>query len=135
MNRNQKYILAAMTLLALLLSACDTGKIKIGEVRMMYGTNQDGLISYDVSTFTGIEEGSFKAERGQAIAFDYDVNVNKGSLIIKWQDPEGEVVWGKDLVDSEAGHDDIPVDVSGEFNILVQGKGFGGSFDVTWKIK
>lgn len=135
MNRNQKFILATLTLLAFLLSACDTGKIKIGEVRMMYGTNQDGLISYEVSAFTGIEKGRLQAEPGQSITFDYDITVSKGSLIIEWQDPRGELLQRKDLVESELGHDAIPVDLLGEHTILLKGKGFGGSFEVTWGIK
>lgn len=127
--------MAAVTLLVFLLSACDTGKLKIGEVRMMYGTNQEGLISYGVSAFTGVEKGSLQAERGQIITYDFDVTVSKGSLLIEWQNPDGEVFWSRHLVEGKSGHEDIAVELPGKYTILVQGKGFGGSFEVTWETK
>lgn len=135
MSRKQIYFLVAIVLLVILLSACDTSKVRIGEVRMMYGTNQDGLISYDVTSFKGIEKGSLQVQQGQNITFDFNVNVNKGSLIIEWQDSEGEVLWSKELFESELGHEDLPGNLPGEYTVLVQGKGFGGSFEVSWGIK
>ena len=119
-------------LLMLLLSGCNFSKIKIGEVRMMSGSNEDGHISYTFSTFTGFERGSTQAERGQIINFDYQVNLDQGTLNIEWQDPTGVVMWRKSLLGSAQGHDDFVVESSGEYSIIIQGKDSAGNFDVSW---
>lgn len=129
------HILFITSILALLLSGCDFSKIKIGEVRMMYGSNDDGHISYNYSTFTGIENGSAHVETGQTISFDYDVKVDKGSLMIEWQDPVGNAVWRKRLVESDRGNDEIIVKSSGKYIIIIQGKNAGGDFDISWRIQ
>ncbi len=132
---NPNLILFIASVLALLLSGCNFSKIKIGEVRMMYGSNDDGHISYNYSTFTGIENGSAHVEKGQTIYFEYDVNVEKGSLLIEWQDPEGDAVWRKSLIESDRGNDEIAVKSSGKYVIIIQGKNAGGDFDVSWGIQ
>ena len=102
---------------------------------MMYGSNDDGHILYNYSTFTGIENGSAHVETGQTISFDYDVRVDKGSLMIEWQDPDGTAVWKKSLVESDRGNEEIIVKSSGEYKIIIQGKNAGGDFDISWRIQ
>lgn len=133
-NQVRGVILWIATILALMLSGCDFSQVRVGEVRMMYGTNVDGHISYNYSIFTGVESGSQQVEAGQRIFFEYRVTVNKGSLLIEWQDPEGEVVWRKNLQDSESGEDDFTAGSTGTYRIIIQGKSTGGDFDVTWKM-
>ena len=133
-NQVRGVILWIATILALMLSGCDFSQVRVGEVRMMYGTNVDGHISYNYSIFTGVESGSQQVEAGQRIFFEYRVTVNKGSLLIEWQDPEGEVVWRKNLQDSESGEDDFIAGSTGTYRIIIQGKSTGGDFDVTWKM-
>jgi hypothetical protein len=128
-------ILFITSILALLLSGCDFSKINIGQVRMMYGSNDDGHILYNYSTFTGIENGSAHVETGQTISFDYDVRVDKGSLMIEWQDPNGTAVWQKSLVESDRGNEEIIVESSGKYMIIIQGKNAGGDFDISWRIQ
>ena len=130
-----KCILLITAILSILLSGCNLSKVKIGEVRMMYGSNEEGHISYDISTFTGIESGSVQAETGQIISFTYQVVLDKGSLVIEWQDPAGEVEWRKILVEDDLGKDEIRIKSAGKHTILIQGRGLGGKFDVSWQIK
>jgi hypothetical protein len=125
-------ILFITSIIALLLSGCDFSRIKFGEVRMMYGSNDDEHISYNYSTFTGIENGSALVEAGQTISFDYDVKVDKGSLMIEWQAPDGKDVWQKRLVESDRGNDEIIAQSSGKYTIIIQGKDAGGEFDISW---
>ncbi len=132
---NFPFLLILASIMALLLSSCDFSNIKIGDVRMMFGSNEDGHISYTFSTFTGFERGSAQPERGQSINFEYQVNVDQGTLIIEWQDPAGEVIWRKSLLGNDHGHADIVIESSGEFTIIVQGKGASGDFDVSWEIE
>jgi hypothetical protein len=102
---------------------------------MMYGTNEDGRISYDIRTFTGIERGSVQAETGETISFTYQAVLDKGSLMIEWQDPNGVVMWQKNLVESDQGAEEIEIKSSGEYVIITQGKGAAGNFDVSWQVK
>ena len=121
--------------LPVILSACKFGKVKFGEVRMMYGTNEAGRIAYDISTFTGTESGEFEAETGQLISFTYSVDLEKGALFIEWQDPQGEVVWEKEFSESEHGEGEFGTLSPGIYRILVRGMGAGGKFDVSWQEK
>ena len=119
-------------ILAILLSGCDYTKIKVGEVRVMYGSNEDGHISYDFKTFTGFESGSAQVEKGEIIFFDYQATVDKGSLLIEWQDPNGEIVWQENLSESDRGNVEIGIETSGKYTIIIQGKNAAGNFDVSW---
>ncbi len=121
--------------LTALLSGCNLSKVKIGEIRVMDGINEDGHISYNYSIFTGFESGSMQADTGQIFSFYYEATVIKGSLIIEWQDPNGEVVWQKNLVESDRGKDEIVIEFPGRYTIVIQGKGASGNFDVSWKLK
>ncbi len=125
-------ILLITAILSILLSGCE---LKFGEVRMMFGTNEEGHISYTITTFTGIESGSVQAERGQIISFNYQAAISKGSLIIEWQDPAGEVEWRKILVEDDHGKDEFRIESAGKHTILIQGQDMGGKFDVSWQIK
>ena len=128
-------ILLITAILSILLSGCELNKVKFGEVRMMFGTNEEGHISYTCTTFTGIESGSVQAERGQIISFNYQATISKGSLIIEWQDPAGGVEWRKILVEDDHGKDELLIESAGKHIILIQGQDVGGKFDVSWKIK
>ena len=118
--------------LAPLFSGCDFTKIKVGEVRMMYGSNEDGHISYDFKTFTGFESGNTLVERGETIFFDYHATITRGSLLIEWQNPSGEIVWQKTLSESDRGNVEIGIDTSGKYSIIIQGVNAAGNFDVSW---
>lgn len=119
-------------ILVILLSGCDYTKIRVGEVRVMYGSNEDGHISYDFKTFTGFESGSAQVEKGEIIFFDYQATVDKGSLLIEWQDPNGEIVWQENLSESDRGNVEIGIETSGKYTIIIQGKNAAGNFDVSW---
>ena len=134
-NKSFTKFLIFASLLMLLMSSCDYSKIKFGDVRKMFGSNEDGHISYTFSTFTGFERGSAQAESGQIINFDYQVNVDQGTLNIEWQDPAGVVVWQKSLLGSDQGNDDIVIESPGEYTIIIQGRDSAGNFDVSWKIE
>ena len=133
-NKNIVCIILITTILPIVVSSCDFSKVKFGEVRMMYGSNEDGRIAYDISIFTGIKRGSLDVEMGQDISITYKVVLDKGSLVIEWQDPSGEVVWQRELVGNEDADEIIPVDSPGKYVILVQGRGAGGNFDVSWQV-
>lgn len=130
-----RLLLSITIALTALLSGCNLSNVKIGEIRVMDGINEDGHISYNYSIFTGFESGSMQADTGQIFSFYYEATVIKGSLIIEWQDPNGGVVWQKNLVESDRGKDEIVIEFPGRYTIVIQGKGASGNFDVSWKLK
>jgi len=131
----KKYLILIIILLSIILSACELDKLKFGEVRMMYGNNAAGRISYDISTFTGTESGEFEAETGEVISFTYSIELDKGALVIEWQDPHGEVIWHKTFEESEIGEDEFEILSAGTYRVFVSGDGAGGKFDVLWQEK
>jgi hypothetical protein len=133
-KRYPAYILSLFMVVAGLISSCNFDNVKVGGVRVMYGNNEDGHISYNYSIFSGIESGILEVEAGQRILFDYEVSVDKGSLLIEWQDPDGEAVWQKVLLESDTGGDIITAETSGAYRIIIQGKKAGGDFDITWTV-
>jgi hypothetical protein len=133
-KRYPAYILSFFMVVAGLISSCNFDNVSVGGVRVMYGSNEDGHISYNYSIFSGIESGSLEVEAGQRILFSYEVNVDKGSLLIEWQNPDGEAVWQKVLLESEGGGDVITAESSGGYRIIIQGKNAGGNFDITWTV-
>ena len=135
--KSQIYLLLTIIIITAVLSGCDfTSKIKIGEVRLgMFGDNEDGLMLYSYRTFTGTESDLIQAQQGQTISFSYALDVNKGSLLIEWQDPEGEVAWHEVFETSVQGTNIIPVLIDGPYTIIIQGKDTGGGFEISWKIE
>ena len=69
------------------------------------------------------------------ISYSYALDIHKGSLIIEWQDPEGEVAWHEVFETSIQGKNEIPVGTPGTYTIIIQGKDTGGSFKVVWKVE
>ena len=131
----KKYQILIIIILSIILSACELDKLKFGEVRMMYGSNEAGRISYDISTFTGNESGELEAETGEVISFTYSIDLDKGALVIEWQDPQGEVIWRKNFEESEIGEDEIEILSAGTYRVFVRGDGAGGKFDMLWQKK
>ena len=136
-NKSHIYLLFTVLIIATLLSGCDfSSKIRIGEVRLgMFGDNKGSYMNYSYGTFTGVESDQVQAINGQTIAFPYVVSVNKGSVLIEWQDPEGEVVWQKRFESNAQGVIEIPVATTGTYTIIIQGKDTGGSFEISWQVK
>lgn len=121
-----------LIILAITLSACEFNKLKFGEVRMMYGTNEVGRITYDITTFTGTEQGEFHAEIGDVLLFNYTVDLVKGALFIEWQDPQGEPIWQKMLDGRDQGEVEFEDLHPGRYQVVIRGEGSGGRFDVSW---
>jgi hypothetical protein len=98
-------------------------------------TKGDGQISRIYNTFNGIENESLETEMGQTISIDYEATVNEGILIIKWQDPNGAVIWQKNLAESESGSENIDIKSPGRHTIAIQGKKASGNFSVSWNLE
>ena len=131
----RSYFIVLAAVLATMISSCNFSKVKFGEVRMMYGDNEDGRIAYTFSTFTGFERGSALAENGQTISFDYQASIKNGSLIIEWQAPGGDVLWRKNLTENDHGAEELKIESPGKYTVIIQGKNAAGDFDVSWQVK
>ena len=131
------YLLIITLIVGILTSGCDfSSKIKIGDVRLgMFGDNEIGYLSYSYRTFTGVESNKVSVQNGDTLAFSYQVSVNKGSLNIEWQDPDGEIVWQEIFTTDAQGDIEIPMGTAGSYKIIIQGKDTGGSFEISWHVK
>lgn len=118
---------------AVLLSGCSDDHSISSDIKMKINFDQNGQIAMCHDSFNGIERGSLEIRNGQRIYFDYDTNLQKGSLVVKWQDPSGAAIWQKILSESENGTEEIVSASPGRYSILIQGQDATGSFNATWE--
>ena len=85
-------------------------------------------------SFSGVERASFRAQAGEVIRLDYDVEVEKGSLTIQLLDPDGEAAWEKTFEEGDADEVVVRVSQNGRYRLHIEGNETGGSYDVSWEI-
>jgi len=120
----------ALLLMTSLLAGCGSSTVKVGWV----GSSGPGRMGYRYTTFDGVDRKTFRAEAGQTMTFDYDVTVEKGSLLLKVVAPDGESIWEeafrKDTTDTVT----LTAPQNGLYTIRIEGQATGGSFDLSWSI-
>jgi hypothetical protein len=132
----QSWIRVALSALTLLLTSisfigCGSTTVKLG----WSDSTLPGSWRADYATFEGVEQTTFLAQKGQTISLDYDVAVEKGLLTIKVVGPDGESQWEESFGDSAIGAVTLTVSQKGRYQVRVEGKGTGGSFDLSWNIE
>ena len=120
--------------LTVLVSGCSSNNIVDSDVRIRIRTDQRGQISRVYETFTGLESENLETEMGKTVSFAYEATIDKGRLIIEWQDPNGAVIWRQILEESERGNVDIVIKSPGSYKIVIQGKETSGKFSVSWNV-
>jgi hypothetical protein len=135
MRRVRPHSLLVLNILLLpvsvLLANCGKSDVRIG----WSGTNVPGHIAYRYATFTGSESGSARVETGQSIVLDYQVTASKGSLSITVRGPDERVVWQVALQGNSSDNIELPMALGGRYEMIIEGKAAGGSFDITWDVK
>lgn len=114
-----------------MLVGCARSTIKIG----WSGTSRPGVKAYSYTTFNGREKSTFRAEEGEMIVLDYEVTVDKGSLTLRVENPDGESLWEESFEEDGEDSVEISVDTSGRHQIVIVGNDTGGSFDLSWEIE
>jgi hypothetical protein len=119
----------ALLLMTSLLVGCGSSTVKVGWV----GSSDPGHIGYRYTTFDGVERKAFRAEAGQTMTFDYDVTVEKGSLVLKVGDPD-KVLWEETFREDAADTITLTAPQNGLYTIRIEGQATGGSFDLSWSV-
>jgi hypothetical protein len=114
----------ALLLMTSLLVGCGSSTVKVGWV----GSSDPGHIGYRYTTFDGVERKAFRAEAGQTMTFDYDVTVEKGSLVLKVGDPD-KVLWEETFREDAADTITLTAPQNGLYTIRIE-----GSFDLSWSV-
>lgn len=130
--RTGRRILLTMTLLltAACVIACQSSSLRVGWRAF------DGLRRKRAryTSFTGVERKSFRAEAGQMIELDYEVEVEEGTLTVQLLDPDHDRVFHKAIREDAA--DVVPVSAprSGRYEVRIEGDATKGSYDVSWDV-
>lgn len=133
MEKAQRALVLGVTVLfAGLLASCTGSRVQLGWV----ASTLPGRFAADYAMFTGTERWMVRAEAGETLVLRYDTEVDRGTLRIKIEDPDGDLLWGVSL-EQDAG-DTVSVHVGqqdGNHAIVVQGDGTGGGFVLSWAVE
>ena len=128
-------ILLITLILAVLMIGCNSNPPIDSDLRMKIQLGQNGRITKHFIYFNGVEQGGLDVQNGQRISFDYEADLNKGTLAFKCLDPSGRVVWEKFLSGSVSGTDEIVCEIPGRYIFIAQGLQAAGYFNFVWDIK
>ena len=126
----------ALLLMTSLLVGCGSSTVKVGWV----GSSGPGHMGYSYTmgyrytTFDGVERKTFRLEAGQTITFDYDVTVEKGALLLKVVDPDGENLWETTFRKDAADTVTLTASQNGLHTVRIEGQATSGSFDISWSV-
>jgi len=120
----------ALLLMTSMLIGCGSSTVKVG----WRGSSGPGHMGYHYTTFDGVERKKFRVEAGQTIPFDYDVTVEKGTLVLKVVTPDSENLWEETFREDAAGTVTLTAPQNGLYTIRIEGQSTGGSFDLAWNV-
>lgn len=132
MNRKRTAICLALSILFFsLLTACGQSSLEVG----MMETNLPGRWEARYVTFTGTKVDTIRAQAGQTLILEYNVEVDKGDLSIEVDRHEREAIWDVSLQEDADDTVQIALDQDGPYTIVVEGDNAGGSFEFSWELK
>jgi hypothetical protein len=80
-----------------------------------------------------VERVAIRAKAGQEIDLTYDVEVEKGSLTLAVEGPDGQTVWEETYRESASDSLALTAPEEGHYTLVVTGDETGGSFDISWQ--
>ena len=85
--------------------------------------------------FSGLERASIRAETGETIELDYDVDVEKGTLAMTLVDPAGDASWARTF--EEDADDTVRIEArqDGRFRLQIEGESTAGRFEIAWRVE
>jgi hypothetical protein len=95
-----------------------------------------GHVSYRYNDFNGPFTRNVNANAGQTLTVDYTVTVDGGTLDIRVANPGGEAVWQKtfDTGANVTGSQQVSIQQSGRYQLVVDGHQARGSFQIDWQV-
>ncbi len=115
--------------LAVLLMGCSRTSIKMGWRESSGRTHK----SARYETFSAVERVAIRAQAGQEIDLAYDVEVEKGSLTLAVEGPDGLTVWEETYRENASDTLALTAPDEGHYILVVTGDQTGGSFDISWQ--
>ncbi len=89
-------------------------------------------------SFTGVQRLNVPGAGGKSLVLEYQALLNRGSLSIQAENPQGGVVWQAAVpAGGTSTHDttNIPMNQSGDYIIVVQGQAAEGTLDLSWRFQ
>ncbi len=120
-----------LVLLGILLTACGHSSVALA-MRESHILNQ-WKASY--TSFTGVKTHSLRADAGQILMVNYDVQVDKGKLRLQVENADGEMVWEEAMQTGKSGTASVNLDQTGRYTIFIQGDRTSGSWAVNWDLQ
>lgn len=135
MKKSKKIFYSILILAIILTNGCNKKSIQMtNQHRQSWvGSNVPGHITAKYKKFTGIEHGEISVRDGQKISIVYEVSVKNGSLSIIVKNTD--ILWHVELDSNTQNNISLPINKSGNYQIIISGKNTSGSFDVSWKVK
>lgn len=84
-------------------------------------------------SFDGLERASFRAQSGETIELDYEVEVERGTLTLTLTDPDGEPLWEETFQEDAADALRLSAPQSGRYRLRIEGDSTQGAFDISWQ--
>ena len=146
-ERHGKFRVGLLILLFLLmafsLGACtvleDAPDLDFGEVdNLQIGmVESSGFNSTEARfhTLTGRKSWRENLGKGDTFSLEYDAKLEKGSLLLQVENPQGEVIWERTVAEGESAGEVIELTAgeSGTYTIAVVGDGAGGEYELAWE--
>jgi hypothetical protein len=89
-------------------------------------------MNYSYSSFSGDEVGTSSLDADEILTVDYQAEVEEGTLSIRVEDPDGEVLQSNTMQQDDSGTWTVTAPEEGDYHIVVEGDDASGSFDVEW---
>lgn len=143
-RRGLRLLLAGILFLLMTFSlgACDTLEERTGVEFERAANVQIGMVENSglnstharFHTLSGRKTWREQLSSGDSLVLEYEAEIEKGSLTLKVESPEDEVIWETTLTEGEDAADQIEVNASenGTYTIAVIGDGAGGSYELAW---
>ena len=126
MRKNIKFIVLSVVILSVLLSACDLSQIRIGWA----GSSSLNRMAYKYTRFSGMETKQLSLKEGDHLELEYELEVEKGLLKLSLYDPDTNLILEKTFSENTAGEERFMAPSDGKYQILLEGRDAGGSFDI-----
>lgn len=85
-------------------------------------------------SFDGLERASFRAQAGESIELEYEVEVEEGMLTLTLTDPDGEPLWEETFEQDAADVLRLSAPRDGRYRLRIEGNSTRGAFNVSWQV-
>jgi hypothetical protein len=122
------YVVALLGLALGLFAGCGRSGLRIGWTEMTGLDRKRCAYRY----FSGRELQRFRADAGETVQIDYEVEVEKGALAIRVEDPDAGEVWQTRFVADDEGTVEFDAETTGRYTVVVLGDETRGRFEIEW---